>query len=361
MKKELSSLDLRYLVKELSILNNAKVNKLYQYKSELLIDLHIPSKGKFLLKIFLPNLIYITSHKRDYSAPSGFSMFLRKNLTNARLRKISQIDSERILDIEIEKEKIHHLIIELFSKGNIILCRSDYKILGCLSVQKWSNREIKKGNKYIHPERPYNLFKIKEDELKDLIENSNKDSVVKILAVDLGIGGLYAEELCLLAKIDKNKKDLDKKEIKKLYEKLKKLINNKPEPGIYENGDIVPFKLKQFKNLKFEKFKTFNEAIDDKYGTIENVEKTKHNLKLDKIDRIIKEQNEKIKELEKKAEEDTKKGELIYEKYQQIDSLIKELKDIRKKHSWKEIKDKLKNHKIIKKIDEKNNKIIIDV
>ena len=165
MKKELSSLDLKYLVKELSILNNAKVNKLYQYKSELLLDLHVPSKGKYFLKVFLPNLMYITEEKRDYTSPSGFCMFLRKSLMNARLRNVSQIESERIIDIEFEKEKVFHLIIELFSKGNIILCRSDYKILGCLSVQKWSTREIKKGNNYLHPERKFNVFKIKEKEL----------------------------------------------------------------------------------------------------------------------------------------------------------------------------------------------------
>ncbi len=361
MKKELSSLDLKYLVKEFSILKNAKVNKLYQYRNELLLDLHVPSKGKFLLKVFLSNLIYITKNKRDYFSPSGFCMFLRKSLTNSRLRNIQQIESERILDLEFEKEKKFHLIIELFSKGNIILCRSDYKILGCLSVQKWSNREIKKGNKYIYPERKYNIFKIKEKELNELIEKSNKDSIVKALAVDLGIGGVYAEELCLLAKINKKKKELNDKEIKKLYEKLKKLTNKKPEPGIYENNDMVPFKLEQFKKLKFEKFKTFNEAINEKYGKKEDIATTKHDLKIDKVLRILEEQKNKIKELEKKAKENTRKGELIYEKYQLVDSIIKELLEIRKKHSWKEIKEKLKGHKLIKEINEKENKVTIQL
>ncbi len=361
MKKELSSLDLRYLVKEFSILKNAKVNKLYQYRNELLLDLHVPSKGKHLLKVFLSNLIYITKEKRDYSSPSGFCMFLRKNLTNSRLRNISQIESERILDLEFEKEKKYHLIIELFSKGNIILCRSDYKILGALIVQRWSNREIKKGNKYIHPERAYSLFKIKEKQLKELIENSKMDSIVKILAVDLGMGGVYAEELCLLAKLDKNKKDLNDKEIKKLYLKLKKLTNSKPSIGIYENGDIVPFKLEQFKELKFEKYKTFYEAIDEKYGKQEDIVTTKHDIKIDRVIRILEEQKNKIKELEKKAQENTRKGELIYEKYQLIDSIIKELWEIRKKHSWKEIKEKLKGHKLIKEINEKENKVTIQI
>ncbi len=361
MKKELSSLDLRYLIKEFAILKNAKVNKLYHYRNELLLDLHVPSKGKHFLKIVLSNLIFITESKRDYNIPSNFTMFLRKTLVNSRLRDIKQLESERILDFEFEKEKKFHLIIELFSRGNIILCRSDYKILGCLTVQKWRQRTIKKGEMYDYPKRPFNLYKIKEKELKELIKNSKMDSIVKVLAVDLGIGGVYAEELCLTAKIDKNKKELNDKEIKKLHEKLKKLISKKSESGIYENGDIVPFKLEQFKDLKFEKFKTFNEAIDKKYGKIEDIVKTRHDLKVGKILRILEEQKETIKELEKKSEENTKKGELIYEKYQQIDSIIKELNEIRKKHSWKEIKEKLKGHKVIKDIDEKDKKIILEI
>ncbi len=360
MKKELSSLDIRYLVKEFSVLNNAKINKVYHYKNEVLFDLHVPSKGKFLLKIILPNLIFITENKKEYSNPSGFAMFLRKNLVNARIRKIDQIDSERIINMELEKEKKLHLIIELFSKGNIILCRSDYKILGSLSIQKWSTREIKKGNKYIHPERP-NLFKIKEKEFKDSIRNSNKDSIVKTLAVDLGMGGLYAEELCLLAKIDKNKNKLDDKEIKKIYNKLKKLLNKKTEPGIYENSEIVPFNLQQLKELKFKKYNAFNNAIDEKYGKKDSINTTRHDLRIDKFLRILEEQKKEINKLEKIIDENTRKGELIYENYQKIDSIIKELKKIRKKHSWKEIKEKLKNHKIIKNINERENKITIEI
>jgi len=361
MKKELSSLDLHYLVREFAVLKNAKVNKLYVYRNELLLDLHVPSKGKCFLKVVLPNLIFITKQKKEYSSPSGFCMFLRKSLTNSRLRDIVQIDSERILDLLFEKEKESHLIIELFSKGNIILCRSDYKILGALTVQKWSNRQIAKGNKYEHPKRDYNLFKITEQELKETIEKTKMDSIVKVLAVDLGIGGVYAEELCLLVDINKKKKNLDDDEVKKLFSELRKLISRKPFPGIYENNDIVPFRLEQLKEMEFTKYESFSEAIDEKYGKAEDVARTKHDLRIDKVLRVLEEQEAKIKEQEKEAEENTRKGELIYEKYQLVDSLIKELREIRKEHSWKEIKEKLKGHKLVKDINEKENMVTVDI
>jgi len=41
--------------------------------------------------------------------------------------------------------------------------------------------------------------------------------------------------------------------------------------------------------------------------------------------------------------------------------LIKELREIRKEHSWKEIKEKLKGHKLVKDINEKENMVTVDI
>ena len=41
--------------------------------------------------------------------------------------------------------------------------------------------------------------------------------------------------------------------------------------------------------------------------------------------------------------------------------MIDDLKKAREKYSWKEIKEKLKNHQVVKRIIEKENSIIIDI
>ena len=60
-----------------------------------------------------------------------------------------------------------------------------------------------------------------------------------------------------------------------------------------------------------------------------------------------------------KLEEDyaacNKKAEALYQHYQQVQHLLEQLKEARKTMSWQEIKEKLKSHKIIKNINEKNN------
>ena len=76
---------------------------------------------------------------------------------------------------------------------------------------------------------------------------------------------------------------------------------------------------------------------------------------------MIEKQEKSVKKLEKEIEENTKIGELMYNKYQLIEDVLNQINFARKKHSWKEIKDKLKGHKVVKEINEKEGKIVIEI
>ena len=88
---------------------------------------------------------------------------------------------------------------------------------------------------------------------------------------------------------------------------------------------------------------------------------SRHQANIDKALKIIKQQEKQTNELEKKAGENNRKGELIYEKYQEVDGILKEINKAREKYSFKEIKEKLKGHKIVKEVDEKNKKIAVEL
>lgn len=364
MKTEISSLDLNYLIKEFDVLIGAKINKAYQNDNEFLFEFHIPNIGKKFLKLYLPKLVFLTDSKTDYEEAKGFCVVLRKQLNNFRLREIKQIDFERIIEFTFEKEQKTKLIIELFAQGNIILCDENYKIINAFVFHKWRDREIKKGLVYIYPKREYNLLKLTKQELKEAIEKSGKENVVKTLAIDFGLGGLYSEEACLLANIEKTRKKLAENEISKLYESLQELAKKKISAVLYNNSEITPFLLKQFENIEYKKYTSFNEAISSSI-TSEGIKERNINERvkrdIEKINRIIEEQQKTIKGFEKSIEENEKKGQLVYEKYQLVDSLLKELNEIRKKHSWQEIKEKVKDHKIVKEINEKEGKIVIEL
>lgn len=371
MKKELSSIELNYLVNEFQQLLGGKIDKIYQpAKNELLLVFHVPRIGKKMLRIILSSFIWLTEVKPEIPEKMpGFCGVLRKYLSNARLRTIEQINSERIIKLEFEtKESKYELILELFSKGNAILCQKG-TIIQPLTVQKWKDRTIKKSEVYVAPSREHNPFDISLTKFKELIKTS-EETISKTLAVQLGIGGVYAEELCIRTDIPKTKNTIEEKEIKKLYKELANLLQQKIEPvAVFDNNtviDITPFKLEKYKDKRQEEFKTYSKALDSVLSKgIEKKEvkqvSDKYGKKIQQIDTRIKLQKENLKEKEKKAKEYQKKGEKIYEKYQELKTLLSEIQKMRKTMSWKEIKEKLKGIKYIKEINEKTGEIILEI
>ena len=374
MKKNLAALELSYVVKELDILIDAKLDKIYHPdKKTLLLQFHITGKGKKILRISVPDYIYLTDYKeKSPEKPSGFCMVLRKNLEQSRLRSIKQLGSERIIELLFEKKEKHKLFIELFSPGNIVLCKEDDIIISALETKKWKDRTIRGGIAYTFPKREINFFDLKKAELKELLKSTEKDSIVTCLAINLGLGGVYAEESCLLAKIDKktNPKKINENSLANLVKAIKSLCNKKISPqAVYDKKelvDIVPFSLEFYKNLEKKDFKSYNEALDSYFTKQVKEEKVdeselRYKKELDKLNKIIDEQKKQIERMQTSIKTNNERAELFYTNYKLIQNIITELKKAREKYSWKEIKEKLKGHKIIKDINEKEGKIILEI
>lgn len=372
MKKELAALELRSIISELDFLIDSKVDKIYHpEKKELVINFYVTSKGKYMLRLVVPNYMYITDYKQEYpEIPSSFCIFLRKNLENTRLKEINQLSFERIVEFVFESKKERfRLIFELFSKGNIVFCKEDYKIIRPLEVQIWSRRAVKPGQIYDYPKREHDLIDVDKEELREIIEKSKKN-IVKTLAMDFGLGGTYAEELCLQAGLDKNKKEIEAKELTSLFKAITSLSKKKNKPIIvYDYGkvvDITPFDLKFYDEFKKKSVKNYNEALDSvltkrlvKEQTDEKM--SKHEKKIEKLNKIIEKQDERVKKLKKDVKDSNKSAELIYSNYKLIESILNEIDKIMKKHPMKEIKEKLKGHKLIKEVNEKEKSITIDL
>jgi predicted ribosome quality control (RQC) complex YloA/Tae2 family protein len=367
MKTQISSIDLHFLLKEMQDLIGARVDKIYNpSKEEILIQLHLTGEGKKIIRIISGKFMFITEQKEPSESPSGFCMFLRKYLENTRLREISQVSSERIAKLSFEaKESNFNMYVELFGKGNIILTDEKEVIISALELQKWADREINKGIKYSYPKKDFNFFVIKKDEMKKIL---NKESeIVLCLAKDFGLGGTYAEEILLRAGIDKKKKKLSDEESEKVFSEFKKIINNDLQAAIIYDDvklkDIIPFELDIYNDFEKKEFPSFNSAFDffykNEFGKREF--KSKHQTQIDKTNEIIDKQRKQIASLEKKAEEESRKGEIIYENYQMIDNIITELNKARQKYSFDEIREKLKGNKKVKSIDGKDKKVTIEV
>jgi predicted ribosome quality control (RQC) complex YloA/Tae2 family protein len=375
MKNEISSLELYYLIRELKALEGSKIDRIYHQKNnskEMTICCHVTNQGKFFLKILLPGLIFIDDAKDAADSPTGFGMMLRKYLEGARIKSIEQKDFERvvtiILEAKIDTELVKfYLIIELFSKGNIIFCDDKFQILNIVEEQTWKDRTLKRKEIYIYPKSRINTLTINEDDFMEQLKSSDKESLVKALAITFNLGGVYAEELCLDSGIEKNRqtKTLTDIQYKLLYKNLILLLHEDTDANSSDNN-IFPFVLESFKSKEMKKYVSFSEAIRENYDSIKHVESKKNiNKNVEKIQNTIDEQMKILTESERGYAENQAKGELIYEKYQEISSILKTIKEARTKYSWSAIRQKLNDNpefkKIVKDIDEKNNSIIIEI
>ena len=81
MKKQLSSLDMHLLLKELEILKDSRVDKIYNPEKNILVfSLYKSRAGKKLLEINVEQSLFMADTKESYGKTLGFGMFLRKHL-----------------------------------------------------------------------------------------------------------------------------------------------------------------------------------------------------------------------------------------------------------------------------------------
>ena len=386
MKQEMSSIDVAAVVLELQNLIDAKLNKAYQHtRDELRLKIYVFGQGYTDLAIESGRRLHLTKYPRPApKIPPSFPMFLRKHLMGGRIESVRQYGFDRIVELKLKRgETTNLLVIELFSKGNIILLEDDGKIILPFKHMTFKDRKIKKGEIYKTPLSNKNPLEIDVDELKEIFEKSESD-VVRTIATFLNLGGLYAEEICIRADIDKKtlSKDISEEEATLIYQKLIETFyplkdgNLKPHIVMENESDInvLPFELEVYKNHEKRYFNSFNEALDEFFSKktifeIEDVEKKVIDDKKGKLERRLKKQLSSISDFEKEEQSCIKKAEAIYENYSKIDEILQTINNARqKKYSWKDIKSIIENGKdksdlarMIKKIDESKGLIEIDL
>ncbi|MDI6885477.1 MAG: ribosome rescue protein RqcH [archaeon] len=352
MKESMSSVDIAAIVTELQELVGARLVKAYQQGSEeIRLKLHHKEKGSLDLIIEAGKRIHLTSYKRPSPRlPSNFAMFIRKHLGGGRISHIQQFDFDRIVEITIERwDKKLRLIAELLPRGNIVLVDENGEIMLPLRRKSFSTREIKVRKKYERPPSREDPLTMSELELENLCKTAAQDKeVVRVLASELSFGGLYAEEVCERAGIDKNKKahELTETEIKAIHEAIHALF----EPILTheksmlrahivmednDKVDVLPFELEVYKTKEKVVFPSFNDAADEFFTMhiaerIEEQAKTEHEAEVGKYERVLNEQLEALQKFQLKEDDCIKKGELIYARYTEIEAILQGMEKKRK-------------------------------
>ncbi|MDO8339695.1 MAG: NFACT family protein [Candidatus Burarchaeum sp.] len=333
----LTNLELRFIISELQGLVGGRLDNIYGAgERRLRLRFRTRTAGTEDVIIDLQNkLLYLT--KRAEKAPphpDDFIMGMRKQLENAKVSLIAQHNFDRVVVLDFEGEAKLHLVIELFSNGNLILCDANYEIMRCLKNEEWKDRLVRPGEKYAFP----SARNVEPSELNEglLARLMGEKHIIATLARAVPVGTMYLEEALAQADIDVTEigRGVDGKRLRKLAELIGTLCIS-PSPRIYESSSISDYALCELSNFSMAKatpFPTLSECID------ELASKASHMPKQDKaqaeekerLEHALKEQEATLSKFEQEATEMKAKGDVIYVNYAEVDAKLKEAKEKKK-------------------------------
>lgn len=351
----LTSLELRIVVNELKEnYLNSKLAKIYLPKTRILrLELHRAGRGRSTLIVDSGVGMYLSKFNfENPTVPPAFAMFLRRHLLQATLKDVVQRGSERIVEFRFNtKNGTRFLICELFGKGNFILTDTKYVILNSAVIQSTKDRNIRKGETYFYPKQGFDILNLTRSDFDKGLSKWKEHSIVKYLASGLGLGGKYAEEVCVRAEVDKSKEVglFSDKEFTNVFDSVLKLISSFGSESaivVMDDGKAVnafPFVLKSLEDSEVKKVGSFSEAVDLLFseGRVSEVRKQKSSAfdkRLAKVEKIVESQKKSVEMLKAKQADLKSTIEVVYRNYQYISKIVERLNKAREAgHSWPDI------------------------
>ncbi|MFW6382571.1 MAG: ribosome rescue protein RqcH [Haloferacaceae archaeon] len=370
-KRELSSIDLAALVTELGRYEGAKVDKAYLYGDDLLrLKMRDFDRGRVEL------LIEVGDCKRAHTAdpdhvgdapgrPPDFAKMLRNRLGGADFAGVSQYEFDRILVFAFERPDADTSIVaELFGQGNIAVLDEHGDVVQSLETVRLKSRTVAPGAPYEFPGSRVDPLSVSYDAFVRQMEASTTD-VVRTLATQLNLGGLYAEEVCTRAGVEKERaiSEADESTYRAVYDAIDELAERLRagdfDPRLYlEDGrvvDVTPFPLaeREAAGLDAEAYDSFNVAVDEYFyrferapddggGTESTEGRPDFAAEIAKQRRIIDQQEGAIEGFEERAAAEREKAEALYAHYDLVDEILSTIQDARHDGvSWDEIGETL--------------------
>ncbi|MFX1595490.1 MAG: NFACT family protein, partial [Promethearchaeota archaeon] len=363
---EFSNFDVFVIVKELdSILRNGTILNVYKVGDLLILKINTYS-GKKNLIIQKDSRINLTEYEYPVpNYPSQYIISLRKFLKNRRILKISQHEFDRIIIIELSNRdnKSWKFVIELFNKGNYLLLDENNFIIIAKKYKKFRDRDLLARKEYYFPKsQRIDFLTLKKDDFIELFKDSDVE-IVRDMSRNIHISGLYSEEVCYSANIDKklHGKELNSDNCEQLYESFKKLRNKLLFGEINahiifdQHGNqiyVLPFELEILKEYERKNYNSFNHAVDEYFSKIDSdallsPKDQKVESQIKSLKKILKSQQEYLKELKSEKERYYKIGDLIFSKLNSLEKLKSVILEAKQKgYQWEEISTKLEKAKL---------------
>jgi predicted ribosome quality control (RQC) complex YloA/Tae2 family protein len=143
---------------------------------------------KILLLVESGVRLHTTVFVRDKSTtPSGFTLKLRKHIRTRRLEDVRQLGMDRVVDFQFGLgENAHHIILELYAQGNLLLTDSNYTVLTLLRTHRDDERGMTMMPHHCYPVNMCRSFeRTSFEKLQTIFSNATK-SEAEGLFQDMG-------------------------------------------------------------------------------------------------------------------------------------------------------------------------------
>ena len=325
MKKALTGPDIGTLVSSWQVLLGSRVDQFGRpNENELVLKLRNSETGTVRLVLNLKGWAYLTKESiSTESNQGGFVNKVRKIIKKGRLEAISQLNGDRIICFNfIRGDEKSQLIVELFHKGNAILC-SNNDILTVMRQQKFRHRTLKTGEKYISPPsfNPFNSDLLTYS--KTLLDSDR--NLGASLTINCNLGGEISNLVCNNLKLDSDSRVVES-DIGLIYDEIKRILSDRIEPTIFVDDSSNNFTVSNYNltNLKAGKtFLTFDEAIIEYLDSIKGPDV----IVKDKEDYRIIKQREAIEGYLQKSLILRDKGKIIFSNISLIQAAIDKTED----------------------------------
>ncbi|WP_254841087.1 ribosome rescue protein RqcH [Natronomonas marina] len=357
-KRAMTSVDLAALVGELREYTGAVVDKAYLYGDDLVrLKMRDYERGRVELVVEVgdPKRAHVAAPEHVPDAPGrppNFAKMLRNRIAGANFEGVDQYGFDRILTFRFEREDRTTLVVaELFGDGNVAVMNEDHEVIDSLDTVRLRSRTVAPGAQYGYPDERFSPLDCDYDAFAAKMDDSDTD-LVRTLATQLNFGGLYAEELCTRAGVEKTVDitEATDDQYEALFGALERLrdplLAGETDPRLYEDDDgavvdATPLPLEEHAAAGYAAtaFEHFNGAIDEYFYRLQQAaeesasepgtERPDFEAEIEKYERIIDQQRGAIEDFEQQAEREQQKAESLYGNYDLVDEICTTVREAR--------------------------------
>jgi predicted ribosome quality control (RQC) complex YloA/Tae2 family protein len=223
---------------------------------------------------------------------------------------------------------------------------------------------------YLPPPSQTDPFRLNEQKFKELLTKSSKD-LVRTLATSVNLSGMYAEEICVRAGLDKNTKisDVNEMSIKKIYDELQKFLTvfqeRKIQPVLVKKDgtiiDILPVPFLSYTGMEFEPTASFSKGLEPfiHVRKVIKPQEAKHQKNIEKLQRQRAQQQELIEGFKKSIAQKKLEADLIYLNYQTCEKVLQEIKVLLRQKEKVDGISKIRQNPLVKLFDPTANELIV--